>query len=359
MKSEDNSNLEIKRNIINSSFISNGNDSDYRNKYKGNLRPEVIQKLVLFGLKIDQIIATHRIYKFTEVEEALNLMMRDPDTNLYNHKFIPMDSNLNKIKVTHNNSKSNEDTENFGLESFKCKICNENYSDHLINDLPILEEDYLSIDKKDTKDKNKENEDLDEERDMDFDMDALNKYNDNINNSIIRNFSFDRTTNKERRNSLKPINQKTYYKNLIGNNSNITIKNTKTERLNKRKSELKIDSFSIIDNSNSKILGNKSKEKNNPLVYNKPKRKSTSKNKSNLTEENKIKLINMKACKTYKVAEELIELFNNPDICKICYDNKISENNKSTFHCGHFFCCMCVTKYLTTNIVDGKVKEYK
>ena len=84
--------LNLKNNIFNSSSISRGSYSEVKNK--GNLRPEVIEKLLLFGFNIDQILTTHKIYKFMEVEEACNLMIRDPDTNLYNHEFITDEANL-------------------------------------------------------------------------------------------------------------------------------------------------------------------------------------------------------------------------------------------------------------------------
>ena len=49
------------------------------------------------------------------------------------------------------------------------------------------------------------------------------------------------------------------------------------------------------------------------------------------------------------------EIFDEPDMCKICYANKINEINRVKFDCNHEFCKDCVINYLRTKIMNGKV----
>ncbi len=49
------------------------------------------------------------------------------------------------------------------------------------------------------------------------------------------------------------------------------------------------------------------------------------------------------------------EDFDEPDMCKICYANKITEVNRVKFDCSHEFCKDCVINYLRMKIMNGKV----
>ena len=55
---------------------------------KINIRPDIIEKLTLFGFDINEIILANREYRFKEIEEACFIMMKDPETQMYNHKFM-------------------------------------------------------------------------------------------------------------------------------------------------------------------------------------------------------------------------------------------------------------------------------
>lgn len=56
-----------------------------------------------------------------------------------------------------------------------------------------------------------------------------------------------------------------------------------------------------------------------------------------------------------KIPPDTLELFYHPEICQICFEEKIVDINKAEFACGHKFCKKCVTNYLRNSIVDGKV----
>ena len=56
---------------------------------KGNLSAQLAQKLVSLGYHIDSIMSLMKIHNFSNVEEALNLLEKDPVTKLYNHYFYP------------------------------------------------------------------------------------------------------------------------------------------------------------------------------------------------------------------------------------------------------------------------------
>jgi hypothetical protein len=56
-----------------------------------------------------------------------------------------------------------------------------------------------------------------------------------------------------------------------------------------------------------------------------------------------------------EIPKETLELFEDPDICRICFSEVLNDNNKAQFACGHKFCKTCVSNHLNTNIVNGKV----
>ena len=67
---------------------------------KGNLSAKLAQELVSLGYNLDSIMSLMKINNFSNVEEALNLLEKDPITKLYNHYFFPQidDSCLQRSK---------------------------------------------------------------------------------------------------------------------------------------------------------------------------------------------------------------------------------------------------------------------
>ena len=59
-----------------------------------------------------------------------------------------------------------------------------------------------------------------------------------------------------------------------------------------------------------------------------------------------------------KISAETQKLFENPNICTICYENLINKNNISHL-CNHFFCDNCIKTYLTNKIISGNVLNIK
>lgn len=53
------------------------------------LSEEIMFTLTNLGFKVEQIMAAHSKYKFTKVEEALTLMTKDQETNLFHHEYSP------------------------------------------------------------------------------------------------------------------------------------------------------------------------------------------------------------------------------------------------------------------------------
>lgn len=92
----------------------------------GGIREEFIQSLTSYGFKLEQIMITHSKYKFTSVEEALQLMTRDPETKLFNHEFVSDYANINNNIKSNNNSQYNDAQSNYnGKENNQLNYNNE------------------------------------------------------------------------------------------------------------------------------------------------------------------------------------------------------------------------------------------
>ena len=59
------------------------------------------------------------------------------------------------------------------------------------------------------------------------------------------------------------------------------------------------------------------------------------------------------------IPKETLDLFNNPEVCRICFSEVLDEKTKAQFACGHSFCKTCVSNFLNMNIVNGKVRKIK
>jgi len=108
------------------------------------------------------------------------------------------------------------------------------------------------------------------------------------------------------------------------------------------------DSYRIDTELKPFNISNKKINKNNQKQ--KPRRLKT--NKSNKS--NKSDFIYGKI----KISAETQKLFENPNICTICYEKLINKNNISHL-CNHFFCDNCIKTYLTNKIISGNVLNIK
>jgi hypothetical protein len=407
MSSNNDTNLQIQKKMKekNGSFNSKktNKEKEKENKYTGNIKPEVIEKLILFGFELDQIIITHKAHKFTDIEQACYLMLKDPETNLYNHIFIPKDEPFNEkdIKNLKKIYKDNSFIEN--IESNKCKICKGILSEHIIyenlNLDTIINKTDLNININNNNNKtdigNYFNKDPFHIIDTNNNFDKENINDNNINNYINDNNNI--VKNKEKENKENKENKEKRFSINNNNTNKVSNKALKFSVIYKKISERRISDISQNPNyhqinntsistkflnnniNNSFINLNLDIKNNNSIIEN----KSIDLNKTNLIKksqnenidinlekeidrlknyESKITILNnddkkikKKIYSNYIIPNEIIEYFSYPDLCKICYTNKINEKNKVLFDCGHFFCCNCVTNYLTLKINNGKV----
>ena len=90
---------EKKRKKIHSLTTNPLNVNNFRYR-KGTLPNELATPLLELGYKLDSLMYLIKVNPFSEVEEALNYMSRDPDTHKYNHYFY------NPNIINNNNTKN-------------------------------------------------------------------------------------------------------------------------------------------------------------------------------------------------------------------------------------------------------------
>lgn len=175
------------------------------------LSGDITDNLVALGFDMHQIVLAHRIYNFISIEQAVHIMMKDPESGVYLHKYIDKDK--------------------------LCAICNEKQEEH------FFDENVQNI-----------------EKDL---------YNDP----------------------------------------------------------------SLIIKENQIPQGN--------------------------TKEIEKKMIHITKKSMSAIPKAHLEDFDDPDICRICFHNKVTGKMKIELSCGHTFCKDCVVGFLTVNINNGKVIDLK
>ena len=63
----------------------------------------------------------------------------------------------------------------------------------------------------------------------------------------------------------------------------------------------------------------------------------------------------LKIIKNIEIPKENLDLFDNPNVCSICFDEVLEDANSFKFTCGHIFCKKCISNHLNININNGKV----
>ena len=96
---------------------------------KGNLSAQLAQKLVSLGYHIDSIMSLMKIHNFSNVEEALNLLEKDPVTKLYNHYFYPQKKG--NISFAQDKSEQIILNNNKSKDERKCLICGGTKDEHI------------------------------------------------------------------------------------------------------------------------------------------------------------------------------------------------------------------------------------
>ena len=272
------------------------------------IRNQVAQNLIELGYDIEILMMLLKIHPFTTVDEALNLLSKDSDTHLYNHKY-------------YNPNKSNS---KFNIIDEPCKICQGKKNEHI--DDSLIENDIQNnISKNNSYDNTNE----------------LNLINKNINNNTLTNNNENNCTNLKK-SSTKEL------KNNISINSKIKNDSSQTLLFNQ-------------ENNNKNSLIQSNKILNSGIINN------NNNNSKNININNSNNLISTSQSDRKKkfdfgkieIPKETLLLFESPDVCRICFSNKINPNNKAQISCGHFFCDTCIKTYLTNKIINGKVLDIK
>jgi hypothetical protein len=387
---------------------------------KGNLSAQLAQKLVSLGYHIDSIMALMKIHNFSNVEEALNLLEKDPVTNLYNHYFYPQAKS--KSSFAPSQSEQNILKNNKIKDERKCLICGGNKDEH--------------IDEKDEYNKELTKVKKNYERSQYYEAESLNinkipiieKKNMKIKiNAIERVRTIGNNLNKDNKNLIFNLNNNIheyYVKSNNDNNnihhqdnhdcsqSNMIFHNPKAQSgtinslllLNHQTINNNNKSFNILENHNnlktfddnssinnglgmennitntdgsknlvhkriSKELSTESKielNKENNIIDNKNEIKEIKDDLINVTSKYNDTAINIDInddlnakLKKYGIKQETINQFKDPDICNICFENKANKDNIAQKCCLHYFCDQCINKYLTYQINNGNVLEIK
>ena len=286
------------------------------------LSQELVVILITFGFEFKQIVTAFKEYKFTNIDEACYVLVKDGETGKFNHRFI-----------------SNEI---FGIANYQnidlCVICKGDATEHTDFDIEskMLVSGSNNFFSKKILFKSKTN--LQRiNLNMISDYNSNVKLKDNLNPEInLKIHNADLSSDISVYNQDKSIDKffnldRDKHNNYIGN-SKI---NDNLEQLNKKTNQV-----DQIDN-NDNIP--KTKEKN--ILED----KSKSFNPSELVKPRKIPNVKI------EIPPETIDLFDDPNVCRICFAEKMRENNRAEFDCGHMFCRKCVTRYLRYCIMNGKV----
>ena len=286
------------------------------------IRNQVAQDLLELGYNIENLMMLLKIHPFTTVEEALNLLSKDPDTHLYNHKYY----NPN-IKP---NSK-------FNIIDEPCLICQGKKNEH--------GNDY----------------------DYEIENDKLNSNTINNNelgnsNKIISNkISYNNSNNINNDNNGININQSKEIKNMTNPKLNTQTNNdfSQTPFVQNENNTNNINS--IIQSTNKNPNNTLNNNKSNNIGLNNNNTKNINIYTSNLISSTSSQSERKKRLDFGKIQipKETLLLFDSPDICRICFSNKVNPNNIAQISCGHFFCDNCIKTYLTNKIINGQVLDIK
>ena len=308
---------EKKRKKIHSFTTNPLNINNYKYR-KGTLPNELASPLLELGYTLDSLMYLLKVNPFSEVEEALNYMSKDPDTHKYNHYFYNPNNNNNTTKNGFNINVNNSNN--------LCLICKGAKEEHeMIWDEKLAEEKQNNENEiKPVKEKTFNNRNKNA-------FSNQNSENFTRNNILIKNKSSQYVFN----NNINDISSIPLYQkenNIIESNNN----NNNIVNSNENNNDILIKSQESITKNNKKIINTNS----NNLI------ESVNETK---------KIPNQIEYSKIEIPQKTLDLFNQPDICHICYSNKINPYNIAQISCGHYFCNNCIQTYLTSKIVNGEV----
>ena len=94
---------------------------------KGTLSADLANQLVTLGYNIDKLMCLLKNHPFSSVEEAVNLLEKNPDSGLYNHYFVK-NENIKKSNIKIKNGSENLKTID---EDEECFICGGKRKEHI------------------------------------------------------------------------------------------------------------------------------------------------------------------------------------------------------------------------------------
>lgn len=109
-------------NVSNNGSELNQSGSDYQKT------GEIFSDLLAMGYSIESLSCCYNKYKFTSVNDAICLMSKDPETNLYNHYFISKQVQ----RITSDKKENQNGLIIFETEEDKCIICNDKRDLHIV-----------------------------------------------------------------------------------------------------------------------------------------------------------------------------------------------------------------------------------
>ena len=358
---------------------------------KGNLSAQLAHNLISLGYSLDSIMCLIKIHNFSNVEEALNLLEKDPISKLYNHYFFEskknyfsQDSKSDDIVIKVNNKSKNK--RNKGDED-RCRICDGTREEH-INEKDEFNKELIKARKEYEKDQYYEcestNVNIKEKNKMQIKvLERVKTMGNNLNlnkdkdkylilnlNQNVHKYYMNNKNNKD--NSQSPMlllhNSKTQIINKINDLSFINKQSRNKSNsikipINNEKEETQeIDSLTknqiskLISESKMELNQDEQNEEDNQInISNQVNNSNDNISINNKENEN---FDNTKLEK-YGINLETINQFNNPEICKICCSNNINKDNIAQKCCLHYFCDECIKNYITYQINNGIVLEIK
>ena len=357
---------------------------------KGNLSAQLAQNLITLGYSLDSIMCLMKLHNFSNVEEALNLLEKDPLTNLYNHYFYESKQNFISQESKSDNAVINIKHENKNKKGLgvwdRCRICGGERNEH-INEKDEFAKELEQAKKKYEKDQYYEFEspisNKKERKKTDMKIKVFERVKSlenninvnkdknkflilNLNNNINKYYMNKGQNNDSSQSSMLFQNSRTQTGTNL-NNFNFLNKHNNKNKLNENKKN-SINNENQDNNINKKGLNseliseskielkteeNKIEEKkindNNQLINN-------SLENDNIKNEKIDSSVHLKLEK-FGINLETINQFNNAELCKICCSNMINKDNIAQKYCLHFFCDECIKRYMTYQINNGIVLE--
>ena len=383
---------------------SNENEQEKQNKLyrtktftkKGNLSAELAKNLISLGYSLDSIMCLMKLHNFSNVEEALTLLEKDPITKLYNHYFFkPKKHNYfsqdskSETLIINIKKETKIKNKNIGFDE-RCRICGGIKEEH-INEKDEYKKELYQAKKIYEKDQyyESENSNLNKIKKNQVDMKIKvmervktlenninvnkdkNKYMIlNLNNNIQKYYMKKRKNTDNSQFPMILYNSKTLTGNNINNFSFLNQQNQKKNKLNKNKNE-------SINNEQQENKENKKISQKSELIS---ESKIDLKTDENIEEEKKIndnnEIINdskeiddnnkkdeehsvISKLGRFGINLETINQFKNSELCKICCSNMVNKDNIAQKYCLHYFCDECIKNYMTYQINNGIVLVIK